>query len=83
PQAVHTALAEGRIGGYASDVFSPEDPNDHEWNRKLLAFENVVVTSHCAFLSEQSELSQRRRVAEEILHVLETGQSPRWGNLTD
>jgi phosphoglycerate dehydrogenase-like enzyme len=83
PQSIYTALADGRIGGYASDVFTPENPNDNEWNRKLLAFENVVVTSHCAFLSEQSELSQRRRVAEEILYVLETGRPPRWGNLTD
>ncbi|KJK51697.1 3-phosphoglycerate dehydrogenase [Lentzea aerocolonigenes] len=82
PKAVHDALAAGRIAGYASDVFSPEDPNEHEWNRKLLPFENVIVTSHRAFLSAESELSQRRRVAEEILHVLETGLPPRWGNLT-
>jgi phosphoglycerate dehydrogenase-like enzyme len=83
PQAVHAALADGRIGGYASDVFTPEDPNDHEWNRKLLPFENVIVTSHRAFLSAESELSQRRRVAEEIRYVLETGCPPRWGNLTE
>ncbi len=83
PQAVYAALAGGRIGGYASDVFTPEDPNEHEWNRKLLPFENVIVTSHRAFLSAESELSQRRRVAEEIRYVLETGCPPRWGNLTD
>jgi D-3-phosphoglycerate dehydrogenase len=82
PRAVHLALADGRLGGYASDVFAPEDPNDDEWNRRLLTFENVIATSHRAFLSAQSELSQRRRVAEEILHVLETGRPPRWGNLT-
>jgi D-3-phosphoglycerate dehydrogenase len=83
PRAVYQALASGRIGGYGSDVFTPEDPNDDEWNRKLLPFENVVVTSHRAFLSAESELSQRRRVAEELLYVLETGCPPRWGNLTD
>lgn len=82
PQAVHAAISEGRIGGYGSDVFTPEDPNQDEWNGKLLAYDNVVVTSHRAFLSEQSELSQRRRVAEEIVYVLETGRRPRWGNLT-
>ncbi len=83
PKAVYDALVNGRIGGYASDVFTPENPNDNEWNRKLLPFENVVVTSHRAFLSAESELSQRRRVAEEILYVLETGRPPRWGNLTE
>jgi D-3-phosphoglycerate dehydrogenase len=83
PKAVYEALAGGRIGGYGSDVFTPEDPNDNEWNSKLLPFENVIVTSHRAFLSEESELSQRRRVAEEILYVLDTGRPPRWGNLTD
>lgn len=82
-RAVYEALASGRIGGYGSDVFTPEDPNDNEWNRKLLPFENVIVTSHRAFLSGESELSQRRRVAEEILYVLDTGRPPRWGNLTD
>ncbi len=83
PKAVHDALAGGRIGGYASDVFTPEDPNDHEWNSRLLPFENVIVTSHRAFLSAESEHSQRRRVAEEILYVLETGRPPRWGSLTE
>lgn len=83
PRAVYEALAGGRIGGYGCDVFTPEDPNANDWNRKLLPFENVVVTSHRAFLSEESELSQRRRVAEEILYVLDTGRPPRWGNLTD
>lgn len=78
-KAVYDALADGRIGGYASDVFTPEDPNDQEWNRKLLPFDKVIVTSHRAFLSADSELSQRRRVAEEILHVLETGRPPRLG----
>lgn len=83
PRAVYDALAGGVIGGYASDVFAPEDPNEHEWNRKLLPFDTVIVTSHRAFLSADSELSARRRVAEEILHVLETGRPPRWGNLTE
>src|SRR6185436_4566130 len=83
PKSVYQALESKRIGGYGSDVFTPEDPNEHEWNRKILPFDNVIVTSHRAFLSAESELSQRRRVAEEILYVLETGKAPRWGNLTE
>jgi phosphoglycerate dehydrogenase-like enzyme len=81
-RTVYEALADGRIGGYGSDVFTPEDPNDDEWNQKMLPFDNVVVSSHRAFLSTESELSQRRRVAEELLYVLDTGLPPRWGNLT-
>jgi len=82
PQSAYEAIRDRQIGGYASDVFTPEDPNENEWNKKLLTFDNVIVTSHRAFLSAESEMSQRRRLAEEIAYVLDTGCPPRWGNLT-
>lgn len=81
-EAVHDALRSGRLGGYATDVFSPENPHDDPLNRALIQLENVIVTCHRAFLSVESEESLRRRVATEIRYVLTTGCPPRSGNLT-
>jgi phosphoglycerate dehydrogenase-like enzyme len=80
-QAVLDALAAARLGGYGADVFTPEDPNDDPVNRCLLEQENVVVTAHRAFLSDAADTTLRRRVAEEVAHVLRTGEAPRMGRL--
>lgn len=79
--AILGALRAGTIGGFASDVFSPEDPNEDAVNRQLLGFDNVIVTSHRAFLSDESERSQRLRVAEQLATVLRTGSAPLFGRL--
>lgn len=81
--ALRAALVEGRIAGAGLDVFTPEDPNESPDYREVLKLPNVVVTSHRAFLSEQAEASQRRRVAEGILQALETGMAPATGHLTE
>ncbi|WP_224766126.1 C-terminal binding protein [Nocardioides campestrisoli] len=79
--AVERALVAGRLAGYASDVFTPEDPNVDEVNRRLVARPDVVVSSHRAFLSGASERSQRTRVAQEIARVF-AGGLPRHGRLS-
>jgi phosphoglycerate dehydrogenase-like enzyme len=76
PEAVLHALQHQRIGGYGSDVFTPEDPNADLVNKQILGFNNVVVTSHRAFLSKHAEISQRLRVAQQVRHVLATGSPP-------
>jgi phosphoglycerate dehydrogenase-like enzyme len=81
PEAVLTRIEDGVMGGYASDVFDPEDPNTHPLNKQLLAFDNVIVSAHCAYLSTESEASLRRRVAQLALHVLETGDAPAFGRV--
>jgi D-3-phosphoglycerate dehydrogenase len=81
PEAVLEVLESGRLGGYGSDVFSPEDPNANPVNQKMLAFENVVVTAHSAFWSADSVRSIRTRIAEEFRHVLLNGAPPRFGRL--
>ncbi|GAC1422699.1 MAG: hypothetical protein NVSMB5_16290 [Candidatus Velthaea sp.] len=81
PEAILAALGDGRLGGYGSDVFTPEDPNLHPANAAILSFPNVLVTPHMAFRSVESEISQRKRVAEGILHVLETGEPPAVGHI--
>lgn len=81
PEAVLEVLQSGRLGGYGSDVFTPEDPNEDPINRRILAFDNVVVTPHTAFRSADSIRSVRRRVSEEIRRVLLDSEPPRFGRL--
>lgn len=80
--AVAGALDEGRLGGFGSDVFSPEDPNECPIARRLLSSDDVVVSAHRAFLSAESELSLRRRVAEGVRSVLDGGSMPAIGQVT-
>lgn len=82
PAAVLEALEAGRLGGFGSDVFTPEDPNDDPTARKLLTREDVVVSAHRAFLSIESERSCRRRVAEGVASVLAGGPPPAAGRVT-
>jgi len=79
PQAVLDALDDGRLGGYGSDVFTPENPLEHGINATIIGRPNVLVTPHSAFRSVEAEISQRRRVAQGVLHVLETGEPPPFG----
>lgn len=81
-RSLYEALSQGRIAGAGIDVFFPEDPHKDEWYAKVVKLPNVVVSSHRAFLSEESAISQRRRTAEGILSVLKTGKPPAAGHLT-
>jgi phosphoglycerate dehydrogenase-like enzyme len=81
PEAVLGRLRADALGGYASDVFTPEDPNAHPINKQLLAFDNVIVSAHCAYLSDDSEVSLRRRAAQLALEVLQTGEGPIFGRV--
>lgn len=79
PAAVLDALEAGRLGGFGSDVFSPEDPNASPVTRALLERDDVLVSSHRAFLSAESETSLRRRVAMGVRSVLVDGIPPAQG----
>lgn len=81
PEAVLDRLEAGKLGGYAADVFDPEDPNADPLNKRILEFDNTLVSSHCAFLSAEAEASIRRRVAELIVAVLTTGNAPTFGRV--
>ncbi len=81
PAAVLDALESGRLAGFGSDVFAPEDPNADPVTRKLLDRDDVVVSSHRAFLSVESELSLRRRVAEGVRSFLVDGVAPTDGRV--
>jgi D-3-phosphoglycerate dehydrogenase len=67
------ALQAGRIGGAGLDVFEEEPlPADS----RLLGLENVVLTPHAAWYSEESQKELKRRTAENVLDVV-AGQAPR------
>jgi len=70
--ALTHALEMGELSGAGIDVFEDE-PNVPEELRRL---DNIVLTPHVAWYSEEAELQLRRSSIEEVLRVL-AGQSPR------
>ena len=71
-QALAAALREGRLAGAALDVLSFEPPPpDHP----LLGLENVLLTPHVAFYSEEALELRKRKAAEGVRAVLE-GRRP-------
>jgi D-3-phosphoglycerate dehydrogenase / 2-oxoglutarate reductase len=62
------ALAEGRIGGAALDVFVTQPlPPDHPY----FSFDNVIVTPHMAGITEESMMRMGVGAAEEAIRVLD------------
>jgi D-3-phosphoglycerate dehydrogenase / 2-oxoglutarate reductase len=70
--ALNRGLVSGQISGAGIDVFEdePNVPVD------FLALENIVLTPHVAWYSEEANLQLRRSAIEEIVRVL-TGHQPR------
>jgi len=68
------ALSQGQISGVALDViegippFSPENP--------LSSFENVILSPHSAWYSEEALMDLRKLALEEVLRILK-GEHPR------
>ncbi len=72
--ALARALAEGKIAGAALDVLAEESGAGAG---KLLGFDNVIVTPHAAFYSEESTRELQRKAAEQVLAALK-GERPRY-----
>ena len=70
--ALTTALRNGDIAGAGLDVLETEPP---EPDTELLTFDNVVVTPHAAFVSEDAILELEVTAARCVAQVL-TGQLP-------
>ena len=70
--ALAKALDEGQLAGAALDVMPQEPPV----NSPLLGRENVIITPHTSFYSEESLLELQRKAAEEVVNVL-SGRPPR------
>jgi D-3-phosphoglycerate dehydrogenase / 2-oxoglutarate reductase len=70
--ALWEAIRTNRLAGAALDVFEREPP---DINHPLFVDERVITTPHAAFISEESLVELRQRVARQILDVLE-GRTP-------
>lgn len=74
-QALLQALQKGKIAGCALDVVE-EEPirRDHPF----LQMDEVILTPHMAWYSEEAEKELRTKVAEDVYRVLIQGRNPRY-----
>jgi D-3-phosphoglycerate dehydrogenase len=71
-QALAKALDAGQLAGAALDVMPTEPPV----GSPLLGRENVIITPHTSFYSEESLLELQRKAAQEVADVL-SGKPPK------
>jgi D-3-phosphoglycerate dehydrogenase len=76
-RALHRALSEGWIAGAGLDDIEEEPAKVRDWrpDNPLFGLDNVVITPHAAYYSEEAIDTVRRFAAEEVVRVL-TGQPP-------
>jgi D-3-phosphoglycerate dehydrogenase len=67
-----TALERNLIAGAALDVFDPEPP---DLSTPLMRDQRVIITPHAAFVSQESLIELRTRVAKQIVDAL-SGRRP-------
>lgn len=67
-RALYTALSEGLIAGAGLDVLEPEPPSP---DNPLLKLNNVLITGHFAYYSEESREELFIRPWKEIARVLQ------------
>lgn len=71
--ALTQALRNGTIAGAGLDVLEEEPPDQSD---PLLQLDNVMLTPHAAWYSEEAMQDSQRKVAEEVVRTL-VGQRPR------
>jgi D-3-phosphoglycerate dehydrogenase len=76
-RALHRALSEGWIAGAGLDDIEEEPAKVRDWrpDNPLFSLDNVVITPHAAYYSEEAIGTVRRFAAEEVVRVL-TGKPP-------
>jgi len=72
-KALCKALENKWIAGAALDVMEKEPP---DWKNPLLNLDNLIITPHISFYSEESYIELKTKVAESVLSVLK-GKLPR------
>ena len=71
--ALIKALQQGRIAAAGLDVTEQEPASK---DNPLRTMENVILTPHTAYYSDEAYVESRRRVGQEIAAIL-TGKKPR------
>lgn len=72
-KALYKALKEGKIAAAGLDVMEKEPPDPHN---PLLTLENIIITPHAAFYSEEAMEEVRIRAANEVVRVLVENRLP-------
>jgi len=70
--ALHEAISDGEVRGAGIDVM-PEEPPEHH---PLFDHDAVVISPHVAWYSEQSIVTMRRTITQDVLRVLQ-GTDPK------
>lgn len=65
-KAVLRALKEGKIGGYATDVYEKEPPDP---SSELFKLKNVIVAAHVGGLSREAGLRYSMNIADAVIAV--------------
>jgi D-3-phosphoglycerate dehydrogenase len=75
--ALYRALSEGWIAGAALDDLEEEPAKRREWlpDNPLFTLDNVIITPHAAYYSEESIRTVRQIASEEVVRVL-SGMRP-------
>jgi D-3-phosphoglycerate dehydrogenase len=71
-RAVYSALTDGHLFGYGTDVFAEEPPNFLE----LLRLDNVVSTPHIAGVTEGGTMSMAQTTAGKVVQFLRDKSIP-------
>jgi D-3-phosphoglycerate dehydrogenase len=71
--ALAEALRNGTIAGAAIDVYDIEPPPQ---DFPLFGLDNVILTPHIAWASEEAEWDIRRKILDDVLALAE-GRKPR------
>jgi D-3-phosphoglycerate dehydrogenase len=77
-RALYHALQEGWIAGAALDDIEEEPAKQRDWKpgNPLFELDNVIITPHAAYYSEESIRTVRQIASEEVVRVL-SGLRPR------